>query len=145
MNITEVNIKISEGEDEHLMGFASIAIDNEFVIRDLKIIRQGNRYFVAMPSRKLTDRCPRCETKTFLKSRFCHQCGVQLGKNREFKTRDGGLKFHADIAHPITSASRLKIERAVLTAYLRELEIAKQPGYICTYDEPRGVTYSQSA
>ncbi len=34
-----------------------------FVIRDLKIIEGAKGFFVAMPSRKLTDRCGHCGTK----------------------------------------------------------------------------------
>ncbi|MBN2030245.1 SpoVG family protein [bacterium] len=50
MNITEVNISLrNEGK---LKGFANIVLEDLFLVRDLKIIRGMNKYFIAMPSRK---------------------------------------------------------------------------------------------
>ena len=60
MEITEVRIKLMEdnsGSNERLQAFCSITFDDMFVIRDLKIIEGAKGFFVAMPSRKLTDRC----------------------------------------------------------------------------------------
>jgi stage V sporulation protein G len=42
----------------------------------------------------------------------------------------GRLKLHADIAHPINAECRQEIERKVLSAYDRELERSRQPGYV---------------
>jgi len=53
---TEVRIKLMEDNNERLLAFCSITFDDMFVIRDLKIIEGGKGSFVAMPSRKLTDR-----------------------------------------------------------------------------------------
>ena len=53
MKITE--IRISLRDDNKLKAFASITIDNCFVIRGLKIIEGANGVFVAMPSRKRPD------------------------------------------------------------------------------------------
>ena len=60
MVITEVRIKLVAENNERLMAFCSLTLDNAFVIRDLKIIEGTKGLFVAMPSRKLTDRCNRC-------------------------------------------------------------------------------------
>ena len=76
MEITEVRIKLMEdnsGSNERLQAFCSITFDDMFVIRDLKIIEGAKGFFVAMPSRKLTDRCHNCGTKNHLRSRFCNQ------------------------------------------------------------------------
>ena len=76
MEITEVRIKLMEdnsGSNERLQAFCSITFDDMFVIRDLKIIEGAKGFFVAMPSRKLTDRCHHCGTKNHLRSRFCNQ------------------------------------------------------------------------
>ena len=61
MVITEVRIKLMEdnNENERLQAFCSVTFDDAFVIRDLKIIEGTKGSFVAMPSRKLTDRCHR--------------------------------------------------------------------------------------
>ena len=138
MEITEVRIKLMEdnsGSNERLQAFCSITFDDMFVIRDLKIIEGAKGFFVAMPSRKLTDRCHNCGTKNHLRSRFCNQCGSKLDEDRATRDADGRAKLHADIAHPINSACREVIQSAVLKAYNEERERAKQPGYICTYDE----------
>lgn len=141
MEITEVRIKLMEdnsGSNERLQAFCSITFDDMFVIRDLKIIEGAKGFFVAMPSRKLTDRCAHCGTKNHLRSRFCNQCGSRLDENRALRDADGRAKLHADIAHPINSACREKIQGAVLSAYADELERAKQPGYVSRYDDIDG-------
>ena len=128
MEITEVRIKLMEdnsGSNERLQAFCSITFDDMFVIRDLKIIEGAKGFFVAMPSRKLTDRCHNCGTKNHLRSRFCNQCGCRLDENRALRDADGRAKLHADIAHPINSMCREKIQSAVLASYAEELERAK--------------------
>lgn len=138
MEITEVRIKLMEdnsGSNERLQAFCSITFDDMFVIRDLKIIEGAKGFFVAMPSRKLTDRCHNCGTKNHLRSRFCNQCGCRLDENRALRDADGRAKLHADIAHPINSMCREKIQAAVLASYAEELERAKMPGYVSRYDD----------
>jgi stage V sporulation protein G len=88
-----------------------------------------------MPSRKLTDRCPRCNTKNQLRALYCNQCGVQLLDNRAGKDSDGRAKLYADIAHPINSRCRELIQKKVMEAYQDEQIKARQPGYVCTYDD----------
>ena len=52
MRITEVHVKLVRFDHDKLRGFCSITIDDEFVVRDLKIIEGSKGPFVAMPSRK---------------------------------------------------------------------------------------------
>jgi stage V sporulation protein G len=136
--ITEVRIKLMEDNNERLLAFCSVTFDDAFVIRDLKIIEGSKGSFVAMPSRKLTDRCPQCGCKNHLRARFCNQCGHKLDENRAIRDADGRAKLHADIAHPINSACREVIQSAILNAYREERERSKQPGYVCTYDDLEG-------
>jgi stage V sporulation protein G len=136
--ITEVRIKLVEDNNERLQAFCSVTFDNAFVVRDLKIIEGTKGSFVAMPSRKLTDRCPQCGCKNHLRARHCNQCGQKLDENRAIRDADGRAKLHADIAHPINSACREVIQSAVLKAYQEERERSKQPGYVCTYDDLDG-------
>ena len=59
MEVTEVRVRlVGCGGTEKLLAFATVTFDNSFVVRDLRIITGANGLFVAMPSRKLTDRCP---------------------------------------------------------------------------------------
>ena len=60
MKITEIRIKLMDEPGERLKAFCSITFDDSFVVRDLKIIDGAGGLFVAMPSRKLADRCPKC-------------------------------------------------------------------------------------
>ena len=53
MHITEVRISLRD--DAKLKAFASITLDDCFVIRGLKIIQGQTGTFVAMPSRKRKD------------------------------------------------------------------------------------------
>ena len=135
MDITEVRIKLMEDPQERLQAFCSITFDHCFVIRDLKIIEGAKGSFVAMPSRKLTDRCPRCNTKNQLRALYCNQCGVHLLDNRAGKDADGRAKLYADIAHPINSRCREQIQKKVMEAFQEEQIKARQPGYVCTYDD----------
>lgn len=151
MVITEVRIKLMEdsNENERLQAFCSVTFDDAFVVRDLKIIEGTKGSFVAMPSRKLTDRCGGCGCKNHLRARFCNQCGNKLDEDRAVRDADGRVKLHADIAHPINSACREVIQSAVLKAFHLERERAKMPGYVCTYDDIDedyvGTSYTQIA
>ena len=135
MVITEVRIKLVEENNERLMAFCSITLDNAFVIRDLKIIEGTRGLFVAMPSRKLTDRCPRCGSKNHLRSRFCNNCGSHLDESRAPRDHDGRAKLHADIAHPINSMCREIMQQAIVKSFWDEKDRAKLPGYVCRYDD----------
>ncbi|MCF6157702.1 MAG: stage V sporulation protein G [wastewater metagenome] len=128
MNITEVRVKLTEAKKNRLQAFCSITIDNDFVVRDLKVIEGHKGAFVAMPSRKLTDRCPNCSGKNHLMAKYCNDCGAKLDEKRATKGV-GRLKLHADTAHPINSRCREEIQEKVLRAYREEVEKSKQPGY----------------
>jgi stage V sporulation protein G len=137
VEITEIRIKLMDegGENERLHAFCSITFDSCFAIRDLKIIEGPRGLFVAMPSRKLTDRCNRCGGKNHMRARFCNACGCRLEEDRGIRPVQGRVKLHADIAHPINPAAREGIQDTIITAYHRERELAKLPGYVSTYDE----------
>ncbi len=135
MQITEVRIKLMDDPHERLMAFCSVTLDGCFVVRDLKLIQGRTRPFVAMPSRKLTDRCPRCHMKNHLRAAFCNQCGARLNDDRASKDDEGRAKLYADVAHPINSCCRDAIQKEVVRAYERERVLANQPGYVCTYDD----------
>jgi stage V sporulation protein G len=63
VEITEVRIKLVADNNERLQAFCSVTFDDAFVVRDVKIIEGGKGSFVAMPSRKLADRCSHCGYK----------------------------------------------------------------------------------
>ena len=129
MEISEVRVKLITNKDERLKAFCSVTFDNEFVVRDIKIIEGAKGLFVAMPSRKMSDHCNKCGSKNHLRAKYCNNCGTQLGDNRAKKDLQGRMKLHADIAHPINADCRRKIQEKVTAAYKEEVERAKEPGY----------------
>jgi stage V sporulation protein G len=90
VQITDVRLRkvISEGR---MKAIASITIDGEFVVHDIRVIDGNNGMFVAMPSKK---------------------------------TPDGEFR---DIAHPISSVTRQKIQEAVLQEYYRTDVAVQEP------------------
>lgn len=129
MEITEVRVKLVRNADDRLKAFCSMTLDDEFVVRDIKVIEGTDGYFVAMPSRKMSDHCDGCGGKNHLRAKFCNTCGRLLAINRIRKNVRGKMKFHADIAHPINAQCRLRIQERVVIAFKEELEKSKQPGY----------------
>ena len=81
MNITDVRIRPVEKEDSKMKAVASITIDGEFVVHDIKVIESEKGLFIAMPSKQ--------------------------DGNGEFK----------DIAPPINTATRTRIQDAVIAKY----------------------------
>jgi stage V sporulation protein G len=129
MEITEVRVKLVRNKDDRLKAFCSVTLDNEFVIRDIKIIEGTGGHFVAMPSRKMSDHCEKCGGKNHLRARFCNNCGAKLPENRTKKDPKGRMKLHADIAHPINTKCRQRIQEKVVAMFEEEVERSKQPGY----------------
>lgn len=83
MEITDVRIRRVKA-DGRMKAIASITIDDEFVVHDIRVIDGNNGMFIAMPS----------------------------------KRTPGGE--YRDIAHPISSEARMKIQSAVLDVYEQE-------------------------
>ena len=129
MEISEVRVKMVQNKDDRLKGFCSMTIDDEFVVRDIKVIEGTSGLFVAMPSRKMSDHCGKCGGKNHLRAKFCNNCGAQLQENRARKDTKGRMKLHADIAHPINAECRKNIQETIVAAFEEELEKSKQPGY----------------
>ncbi|HUU10124.1 MAG TPA: SpoVG family protein [Phycisphaerae bacterium] len=119
MKVTNISIKLSPQSADRLKAFCTMTLDGEFVVRDLKIIDGTNGLFVAMPSRKLTDHCPKCGGKNHLRAKFCNDCGARLPENR-VSDEDIQGKLHADIAHPINSECRNRLQNVILEAFREE-------------------------
>lgn len=82
MEVTDVRLRRVNTEGR-MRAIASITLDNEFVVHDIRVIDGNNGLFVAMPSKR---------------------------------TPEGEFR---DIAHPINSNTRGKIQDAVLAEYHR--------------------------
>lgn len=121
MEITEVRIFSRESDDKKLKAFATITFDDCFVVRNIKIIEGTKGLFVAMPSRKIKDPCPKCNFKNPARSKFCGQCASPMPPSKpmveDHEDRSQRQSEHRDIAHPITAECRDKIQKKVLEAY----------------------------
>ncbi|MBN2130641.1 MAG: septation protein SpoVG family protein [Sedimentisphaerales bacterium] len=129
MKITEVRVKLVRNRDDRLKAFCSLTLDNEFVVRDIKVIEGVGGYFVAMPSRKMSDHCENCGGKNHLRAKYCNNCAQALPQNRVKKDPKGRMKVHADIAHPINTRCRQTIQRTVIAAFNDEVSKSKKPDY----------------
>ncbi|MBK6941897.1 MAG: septation protein SpoVG family protein [Planctomycetes bacterium] len=130
MKVSEIRVKLVSDRTEKLQAFCTITLDDDFVVRDIKIIEGPRGPFVAMPSRKLSDRCPRCHSKNHLRAKFCNECAFKLPVHRSGLDQRGRARLHTDIAHPVNPACRQYIEQAILAAFHAELERSKTPGYV---------------
>jgi stage V sporulation protein G len=112
VQITEVRLSRKNSRDGKLKAFATITFDNQFVIRDLKIIDGKKGLFVAMPSKMIYDSCPKCGKKNPIQNSFCGKCGGRLSPKKLDRREE-----HRDIAHPINSQARDYIQGVVIEEY----------------------------
>ncbi|WP_373894536.1 septation regulator SpoVG [Virgibacillus natechei] len=89
MEVTDVRLRRVNTEGR-MRAIASITLDGEFVVHDIRVIDGNNGLFVAMPSKR---------------------------------TPDGEFR---DIAHPINSGTRAKIQDAVLEEYRQAGKVKEQ-------------------
>lgn len=136
MEITEVRMFLRDNPATKLRAYAAITFDNAFVVRNIKVIEGNKGLFVAMPSRRIEEPCPKCGAKNSLRSKYCNQCGTQLPLRetvqtpeqiKKGSTEEAGARRseHRDIAHPINMETREYIQKKILEAY--EAEKAKGP------------------
>lgn len=124
MEITEVRIFLKDSPDKKLRAYATVTFDNVFVVRNIKVIEGTNGLFIAMPSRKVKQPCPKCNFKNELRSKYCNQCAGQLPiaprpQVSEAAANNAQLE-HKDIAHPITQVFREYLQKKVLDGYEHE-------------------------
>ncbi len=125
MEITEVRIFLRESVDRKLKAYATVTFDNAFVVRNVKVIEGEKGLFIAMPSRRIKEPCPKCGFRNDLRSKFCNQCGSSLEFQRTYTPGSSGQLSgaqaeHRDIAHPITQEFREYLQKKVLEAYEKE-------------------------
>lgn len=122
MEISDIRVRLVKDANERLKSVCSVTFDQEFVVRDVKIVEGTHGLFVAMPSRKLSFPCSKCRTQNHLRARFCNECGAQLAAPRIPSDGKGREKAHRDIAHPITPEFRQLVQERVLEAYRSECD-----------------------
>lgn len=100
MQVTDVRLRRVE-TDGRMRAIASITLDEEFVVHDIRVIDGNNGLFVAMPSKR--------------------------GVDGEFR----------DIARPINSDTRAKIQEVVLAEYER---VGEEEATAVTEEESESVS-----
>jgi len=129
MEITEARVVLKDSPDKKLKAYVTVTFDNAFVVRNIKVIEGTGGLFIAMPSRKIKQPCPKCNFKNEVRSKFCNQCAAQLPMSARPTGPDttGSAQLeHKDIAHPITQPFREYLQKRILEAY--EQEKTKGPG-----------------
>jgi stage V sporulation protein G len=130
MEITEVRIFLKDSPDKKLKAYATVTFDNAFVVRNIKVIQGTSGVFIAMPSRKVKQPCPKCNFKNELRAKYCNQCGAQLPVQvRPLVADPNAQAEHKDIAHPITQVFRELLQKKVLDAYEEE---SRKGSYVLT-------------
>lgn len=123
MEITEVKVFLKDSPDKKLKAYATVTFDSAFVVRNIKVIEGTNGLFIAMPSRKVKQPCPKCGFKNESRSKYCNQCASQLSNSSSSQAAENSVNAqleHKDIAHPITQSFREYLQKKVLEAYDKE-------------------------
>jgi len=123
MEITEAKVALRDSPDKKLKAYATVTFDNCFVVRNIKVIEGTNGLFIAMPSRKVKQPCPKCGFKNELRSKFCNQCAQVLPQSSNPLEHEASANVqleHKDIAHPITQVFREYLQKRILEAYEQE-------------------------
>ena len=55
MTITDIRVRLVNNNNDKLKAVASITIDDEIVVHDIKVINGRDGYFLSMPSRKTNE------------------------------------------------------------------------------------------
>ncbi len=121
MEITEVRVFLKDSPDKKLKAYVTVTFDDAFVVRNIKVIEGTSGLFIAMPSRKIKQSCPKCGFKNDLRSKYCNQCGAALSATPQATGQEASAQLeHKDIAHPITQPFREYLQKRVLEAYEQE-------------------------
>lgn len=123
LEITEVQFRGASKSCSPVVAYCEIVLCNCFVIHDAKIIiGKRGRLFLAMPQRRVSDRCPECLGKNPLTSRFCGDCGSKLDRDDVAILSAERGTLYKDICHPINEVYRSLIEQEVLLRYTEAVD-----------------------
>lgn len=119
MRITEITVKRADdlpNPRQEVLAYAKVVLDGELAVKDIKVMKVNGKFFIGMPSRKITDRCPKCGEKNALTDQYCSRCGCRRDRS------DVTMRGFADVAHPINSKFREYLTSSILNEYQRVVE-----------------------
>lgn len=122
VEITDVQVNLCANNEDRLRAYCAVVFDNSFVVHNVRIIEKADGILVAMPSRKLTSKCPVCHFRNPVDGTFCGNCGTRLRDDAAVRRVQHDTKIHFDVAHPINPTCRRQIEEAVMRAYQEALQ-----------------------
>lgn len=122
MEITDVQVNLCANAEDRLKAYCAVVFDNSFVVHNVRVIEKTDGLLIAMPSRKLTSKCPACHFKNPIDNAYCGNCGTRLRDDAAIKRLQRETKIHFDVAHPINPRCRQMIEDAVTIAYFKAVE-----------------------
>jgi DNA-binding cell septation regulator SpoVG len=136
LRITLVQVVVLPPGEQPLCGYCSVTLNECFVINDLRVLLGPDRLFVGMPSHRQTLLCQKCGHRSQDQARSCNACGAPL-----CEPAPGGAgaaaaveRVPVDIAHPLTSEFRQRLEDAVIAEYLKHVS----PEYLARLPVPHG-------
>ncbi len=103
IRVTGCKVFLNQLPDEHLKGFASVILNDEFAVRDIKIIHGNSGLFVAMPSRRRRDGTFHDVAHPIQPTLRQHIEGIVLGEYRQLL--DSGEQASVDEPAPISMSS----------------------------------------
>ncbi len=120
VNITNVHLQLCDENNRRLRAYCSLVFDDAFVVHNIRIIEKNGELLMAMPSRKVTEKCRLCGINNSIDSTFCAGCGKRFDDQHELYTK----KVHVDVVHPINADFRSTLEERIFKEYRALL---KQP------------------
>jgi stage V sporulation protein G len=144
MEITGVNVRlIKPVRRSNVLCVASVTLDNCFVVRNIRLLEGPKGYFIAMPSQALTTKCRRCGRRNPVRSNYCNLCGSRLPEERlPIDQQTGKPRAHQDVAHPIKTELREKIQASIIQEYKKVLEQYQSQSQQRPTQEPKREDYS---
>lgn len=120
MNVTEVRVELAEAGNQpevpRVLAYFVVTLDDEFVIRNFKLVRTRSGLVLCMPSRRVEDHCPACGKRGPVEGRYCPHCGERRAEGRA-AVKEGRPQHHTDVVHPVTHACRARLEELLIGAY----------------------------
>jgi len=115
MLITELNIRTVLSNEDGVLAYVHLVLDDQLALKDLRLIRKPDQsLLLVMPNRPKTQRCPGCNARNSIIHRFCHKCAELLPAIQDDQP-------FVDVAHPINRTFRQYLEQQIINQYRQQV------------------------